>query len=247
MSLFDRFKKIKKNNVQNKHSDNDKGIDFTSIENKIKMEKNEEVKKDLEKQLSHVKIVINDAQNEINRLKHIGDNLSEVTKERIIAYTIINKELKGDNRFNSEDEYERFKIEKYMDKNIDIGEVHRIIAEDMPNYCPLTKEDIDAFFEKKGKYGLFERYELHNKLMYDLQCLKTTNPKSLELIPDFERCANENISDNTKANCYRVIGEIYEGNNDIEKTLKYFEKALAISERVGIKRKYNKLLKEYKS
>lgn len=40
---------------------------------------------------------------------------------------------------------------------------------------------------------------------------------------------------------YRMIGEYFEANNDIERTIEYWEKALEINPKVGVKRKLDKL------
>lgn len=44
-----------------------------------------------------------------------------------------------------------------------------------------------------------------------------------------------------KDRLYRMIGEYYEANNDLEKTIDYWEMALEINPKIGIKRKLDKL------
>lgn len=43
---------------------------------------------------------------------------------------------------------------------------------------------------------------------------------------------------------YRMIGEYYEANNDIKKTIEYWEKAIEVNPKVGVKRKLDKLRSE---
>lgn len=71
-----------------------------------------------------------------------------------------------------------------------------------------------------------------------------TEPKCyLDVIPLLERALKKNISANTKAKVYRMIGEIYYKNGEKNSALTHFEKALKYNPNVGIKKIYNKLKK----
>lgn len=65
-----------------------------------------------------------------------------------------------------------------------------------------------------------------------------------DIIPSINKCLEMDLSDKKKAMLYRTLGEIALVDDDKQSAKDNFEKALELNEKVGIKRQYNKLVKE---
>lgn len=101
-------------------------------------------------------------------------------------------------------------------------------------------------FTNEEKLNLLKRYDLYNYVSEEFKKLnKEKDMEGLnELLPLLNKCLEYNLSDNTYARVYRMLGEINLLNDNTGDALKYFEQALILNPKVGVKRKYLKLKKE---
>ena len=76
--------------------------------------------------------------------------------------------------------------------------------------------------------------------------IKLKDPKYLELLITALTDTDASYSFG-KDKIYRMIGEYYEANDNIEQTIENWEKAVSINPKVGVKRKLDNLKKQYNS
>jgi len=101
--------------------------------------------------------------------------------------------------------------------------------------------------DKIKKRKINKDTELFNSIIAKYEDLQTQNSdpeRYNKIITQLERLINGNVSNNTKARAYRMMGEIYLNNESKNDVLKCFEQALRYNPKVGVKRSYEKLKKE---
>lgn len=105
--------------------------------------------------------------------------------------------------------------------------------------------DQEKYYTNRLKLATgYELLTITKEKYVDLQNQNATSEKYLEIIPLFQKVVKSNISDYTKAQAYRMMGEVYLNNKDKNAAIQSFENALTYNPNVGIKRLYEKLKKE---
>ena len=92
-------------------------------------------------------------------------------------------------------------------------------------------------------------YDIFNLTEDKLKKLKDENAEAtefLELIPLLKAIPDKKVSEYTKATVYRNIGEIYLDNCLKKEAMVSFKHALRWYPKIGVKRTYDKLVKELK-
>ena len=89
----------------------------------------------------------------------------------------------------------------------------------------------------------YELLTIAKEKYVDLQNKNASSEKYLEIIPTFQKVVKSKISDYTKAQAYRMMGEVYLNNKDKKAAINSFENALIYNPNVGVKRLYDKLKK----
>jgi len=119
---------------------------------------------------------------------------------------------------------------------------------------PQESESVEAFDEMQQDTGYSEAdvtavyYDVY--ALYDLYeievrayCL-SPSPSLPTIVPDIiELTHNVDADDQLRAKIYRLLGELYEANNDIALALEYYQTAVSLDVKVGVKRKITKLTK----
>lgn len=111
-------------------------------------------------------------------------------------------------------------------------------------FDPLTPFSIDESFQKLID-ELNKKVEIPTN-QYDKANLAFEKHKNNELNEEIVKmlieALDEGLSKHYQALSYRTLGEFYQ-DKDTEKAIDYFNKALAIDEKIGVKRALNNLLK----
>lgn len=163
-------------------------------------------------------------------------------------------------KFDAPASYDRL-IYIYNQKD-DIKNQKRIINEALTNCSKLKNKKIKSYENQlylldKGGIENLTIFEVINRFNdYDLVNYSnkyySNNKEDLaalnELIPVINKAIfNGRISDYTTAKMYRLKGEIALANGNNIDALDNFQEALILNEKIGVKRKYKKLLKELES
>ncbi len=91
-------------------------------------------------------------------------------------------------------------------------------------------------------YDVWALYEFYEKEVRTF-CL-SPSPSVPVIVPDIIELTNHvEANDQLRAKTYRLLGELYEANNDHALALKYYQTALSLDVKVGVKRKITMLQK----
>ncbi|MFT5707372.1 MAG: hypothetical protein ACI9ES_001663 [Oceanospirillaceae bacterium] len=86
-------------------------------------------------------------------------------------------------------------------------------------------------------YALYDLYEAEVRAY----CL-LPSPSLPTIVPDIIELTNHvEANDQLRAKTFRLLGELYEANNELGPSLEYYQKALSLDAKVGVKRKITKL------
>ena len=110
----------------------------------------------------------------------------------------------------------------------------------------ISDKNLQEYVEERKKYEEpyatgYIAYNLAEDKIKNFKEVNAENNQYLNIIPLLERALEENISDYTQARVYRILGDIYYKNDNIERAVENYEKALSINPKVGVKRLYDKL------
>jgi hypothetical protein len=107
----------------------------------------------------------------------------------------------------------------------------------------LPPETVDPEVEVKPDthdvYALYNLYEIEARAY-----CASPGPKLPTIVDDIIALTNHvDADDQLRAKTYRLLGELYEANDNVVSALDYYETALALDAKVGVKRKITKLQK----
>jgi hypothetical protein len=107
----------------------------------------------------------------------------------------------------------------------------------------LRPDTVDSEVEVKPDthdvYALYNLYEIEARAY----CV-SPGPKLPTIVDDIIALTNHvDADDQLRAKTYRLLGELYEANDNVVSALDYYETALALDAKVGVKRKITKLQK----
>lgn len=183
--------------------------------------------------------VLQEHENELEKFEKMVEIFPKAKSETLFIYKFKNYQNKEYPKglLESENlEHLKYNIKAGKFENINIEEV--LSGIDQVGYVP-KKEDLE--FMKQGKHLLLYRCELYEDLKKQIKISNNENDL-LKLTDDVKRLIEENqVTNRYKAKICRKFGEKYNEYESKEKTIEYFELALNLDSKVGVKRMYDKL------
>lgn len=131
-------------------------------------------------------------------------------------------------------------------KDIDSGKIYNIRKPFLRSILfkgQRSRESIEKLNSPHKKYEGYDFYNSALEIIANRKYNKIVNSKDLNnIIRLLKRTVSDKtISSNTHASAYRILGELSEAKNDIRDAIEYYQNALSLNEKIGVKSKLKKL------